>query len=330
MGRLPIIFPCTPKTITSLKRRSYTFLPPARSRGLSLSECCFTEIEFPRYHRGSVCYPLVSSWPEKAKMPNRELIISPGNVLSKSCTWRKGNESASEELYESLRSCIEQQQKEIQANICTNGNIVGVITNPDNSDDEITESRQELKITVKLFIYSLNPDDILSAIKNSLKGVSADYLDSVVVSFAGQSGSTPLSLDVMQKVWTTLEETVESSLVKMIGLCDVDSQLFIQLYEWAKMKPSIVQINLASCCVVPPELATFTKEHDIQLLTHSDPINVLPEDKVESLVKPFQHLVGEEGNNLNWRAKWALRYQIHVKCRGVLASKGYIASFSTV
>lgn len=37
------------------------------------------------------------------------------------------------------------------------------------------------------------------------------------------------------------------------------------------MKPNIVQINLAMCCVVPPALQTFTKENDIQLLTHSDP-----------------------------------------------------------
>jgi glutamate--cysteine ligase regulatory subunit len=262
-------------------------------------------------------------------MPNRELVIFPGNVLSKSCTWRKGNESASEELYESLRSCIEQQQKEIQALTCTNGNVVGIITSPESAEDQIAESRHELKITVKLFLYSLNSDDILAAIKHSLKSVSADYLDSLVVSFAGQSESTPLSLVTLQKIWTTLEGAVELNLIKMIGLCDVDAQLFIQLYEWAKVKPSIVQINLASCCVVPPELATFAKEHEVQLLTHSDPINVLPEDKAESLIKSLQNLLGEEGNNLNWNAKWVLRYQIHVKCRGVLASKGYVASFST-
>lgn len=38
-----------------------------------------------------------------------------------------------------------------------------------------------------------------------------------------------------------------------------------------QVKPNIVQINLATCCVVPPALQEFTKENDIQLLTHSDP-----------------------------------------------------------
>lgn len=38
-----------------------------------------------------------------------------------------------------------------------------------------------------------------------------------------------------------------------------------------QIKPNIVQISLATCCVVPPALQTFTKENDVQLLTHSDP-----------------------------------------------------------
>ncbi|KAJ8870391.1 hypothetical protein PR048_029412 [Dryococelus australis] len=37
------------------------------------------------------------------------------------------------------------------------------------------------------------------------------------------------------------------------------------------VKPSIIQINLATCCVVPPALQEFTKDHNVQLLTHSDP-----------------------------------------------------------
>ena len=106
-----------------------------------------------------------------------------------------------------------------------------------------------------------------------LKNVSSDHLDTLVVSFAGQSDTATLSLETVQKAWSVLEDAVRSNQVKMIGLCDVDTQLFMQVYEWANVKPSIVQINLASCCVVPPELASFSKEHNIQLLTHSDPIS---------------------------------------------------------
>jgi len=262
-----------------------------------------------------------------SKMQNRQLIVSPGNILSKTCTWRKGNESAPEELYESLRSCLEQQQKEIEGNALTNDNFVELVSSPACSDDEITESREDLKITAKLFLYSLNSQDINTAIEHGLKSVSSDHFDTLVVSFAGQSDTTPLSLETVQKAWSVLGDAVRSNKVKMIGLCDLDTPLFIQVYDWASVKPSIVQINLASCCVVPPELASFCKEHDIQLLTHSDPINVLPDDKLQCLMKSIALPGGEEGNkSLKWDAKWALRYQVYVKTRGVLASKGYLVS----
>jgi len=100
-------------------------------------------------------------------------------------------------------------------------------------------------------------------------------------------------------------------------------------------KPNIVQINLATCCVVPPALETFTKENDIQLLTHSDPCGkhlflkfirltfilvsfiwffaeILPQERLEDIF------------GITARLYWIIRYQIHVKCRGILSSKGYL------
>ena len=41
-----------------------------------------------------------------------------------------------------------------------------VVSGPTCSDDEITESREDLKITVKLFLYSLNSQDINTAIEH--------------------------------------------------------------------------------------------------------------------------------------------------------------------
>jgi hypothetical protein len=38
-----------------------------------------------------------------------------------------------------------------------------------------------------------------------------------------------------------------------------------------QVKPCIVQINLATCCVVPPDLQEYAKLNDILLLTHNDP-----------------------------------------------------------
>ena len=38
-----------------------------------------------------------------------------------------------------------------------------------------------------------------------------------------------------------------------------------------QVKPNSNQVNLASCCVMPPDLTAFAKQFDIQLLTHNDP-----------------------------------------------------------
>jgi len=36
-------------------------------------------------------------------------------------------------------------------------------------------------------------------------------------------------------------------------------------------------VNLASCCVVPPDLQEFAAEKDIKIQTHNDPGIILPE-----------------------------------------------------
>lgn len=79
------------------------------------------------------------------------------------------------------------------------------------------------------------------------------------------------SLEKIQNIWKTLEKYAKENKVCQIGIADIEENAFKSIYEWAEIKPSIIQINLATCCVVPPTLQTFCKENDVQLLTHSDP-----------------------------------------------------------
>ncbi len=51
-------------------------------------------------------------------------------------------------------------------------------------------------------------------------------------------------------------------------------QCIFVLFHAMQVKPSSNQVNLASCCVMPPDLTAFAKEFDIQLLTHNDPKGV--------------------------------------------------------
>lgn len=78
--------------------------------------------------------------------------------------------------------------------------------------------------------------------------------------------------DTWKNIWSSLEQLVMNKKISQIGVADVEVSTFKSLYQWAEIKPSIIQINLATCCVVPPTLQTFCKEHDVQLLTHSDSV----------------------------------------------------------
>lgn len=78
-------------------------------------------------------------------------------------------------------------------------------------------------------------------------------------------------IENIKKIWKSLELYVRSKKINQIGIADIEEGYFRTIHEWAEIKPSIIQINLATCCVVPPTLQTFCKENDVQLLTHSDP-----------------------------------------------------------
>ncbi|KAI8432758.1 hypothetical protein MSG28_013717 [Choristoneura fumiferana] len=106
-----------------------------------------------------------------------------------------------------------------------------------------------------------------------------------------------------------------SNVVNQLGVADVGGGCLYKLHAWAKVKPAIAQINLASCCVVPPSLHAFCRANDVQLLTHADPPDLLSLAAVKTLSD-----AGVGCNNLDWCA----RYQVHIKCRGVLALKGYV------
>jgi glutamate--cysteine ligase regulatory subunit len=254
---------------------------------------------------------------------SREIIISTGNILAlNKSVFKKGSEAAAEELFETLKSCLENKKELVDS--YSDEKSFEILQ--ENGND-FKEDRLELKISLKIFLYSLNKDDLKTSIERGLQTTNADYMDTLVISFAGQSDTTRLTLDMMKTAWSVLEEFANIGKAKMIGVCDVDTQLFIQLYSWATVKPNIVQINLASCCVVPPELSEFCKQQSIQLLTHSDPLNILPEDKLQQLMKQFESGIPEEiPKPHDWEVKWILRYQVHVKSRGVLSNKGYVAA----
>lgn len=244
----------------------------------------------------------------------------------------------------------------------SNGETVVNITRP--HDDALNkmaeEERKNLKIGVKIFINEDSTTALTECLQNVFTALQTDYIDNVTLAYnpdflrnredliednnvksnhatkaspisLGSNVRTP-STDVeadseadarkceailpgIKILWAVLEDYVKQGRVHQLGVADVGGGCLRKLHAWAHVRPAIAQINLASCCVVPPSLHAFCRANDVQLLTHADPPDLLSLAAIKTLSD-----AGIGCNSLEWCA----RYQVHIKCRGVLALKGYV------
>ncbi|CAG9861661.1 unnamed protein product [Phyllotreta striolata] len=240
-----------------------------------------------------------------------KFLISTGNILSISDITKKSNVNTSEELVDAIEFTL----REFQSNgILENQSDNILVISRHNDNLKIDEHElSELKIGFKVFLNEDDPDSLMEAIQKALMVLKVDSIHDVIVTFKhNTTGKQNIDLSHVQNTWVVLENLIKKGQIRQIGIADIEESTFRALHGWAKVKPSIIQINLSTCCVVPPTLQSFCKENDIKLLTHSDPNDILPAGSIESIF----------GAPLN--LKWALRFLVHVKCRGVLTTKGYL------
>ncbi|XP_033217620.1 glutamate--cysteine ligase regulatory subunit isoform X2 [Belonocnema kinseyi] len=235
-------------------------------------------------------------------MLSKNLLIETGNILSLNELKKIAGLNTRDELIETLKIILKDTKPTEISSTAINGKTDVETENVD---------RKELKITVKVFISTAKAEVLKQALDEVLKVLHTDAVESLVVAYKKAEGGDDI-LNSLQSLWSVIEEYKEAGKILSVGLSDVDTEVFIQFFKSANIKPNIIQINLATCCVVPPVLQEFTKENDIQLLTHSDPCQILPKESVTDIF-------GAD-TNLHWVA----RYQIHLRCRGVLSSKGYL------
>ncbi|KAJ0171495.1 hypothetical protein K1T71_013045 [Dendrolimus kikuchii] len=222
------------------------------------------------------------------------------------------------------------------------------------------EERKNLKIGVKIFINEDSTIALTECLEKVFTALQTDYIDNVILAYNPDllhtdeviddsnmksnytSKASPISLGSnmvrmsstemdadsvadarkceailpgIKILWEVLEDYVEEGRVHQLGVADVGGGCLRKLHAWARVRPAIAQINLASCCVVPPTLHAFCRANDVQLLTHADPPDLLSIAAIKTLSD-----AGVGCDNLDWCA----RYQVHIKCRGVLALKGYV------
>ncbi|XP_060536735.1 glutamate--cysteine ligase regulatory subunit [Cylas formicarius] len=251
---------------------------------------------------------------------NGKLVFSTGNILSINDLKKKPAANPKEELIDVINYTLKEY---VEKGNTVDGQLNHPILISRDSDlyAKIEENGvEDLKIGFKVFLSSDNEALLKDAIENALKQqLKVDQVDNIIVAFNGkQSEAKKDCLNEIKSVWKSLEKYVDNHVVKELGIADIDESAFRALYEWAVVKPKIIQINLATCCIVPPTLQQFCKDNDIKLLTHSDSSEILSRSTIQEIFNRAMDL------------EWAVRFTIHIKCRGVLTTKGYVLCFNQI
>jgi len=234
----------------------------------------------------------------------------------------------------------------------------------------LAEERSQYDITVKLFYLPNIPSSRRclqnrEAIDLVLRELGVSSIDLLIVSFPGLSfdaddedsdyespdlseslsSSTnagcpdaetgPEEIDTIIQTWRTLEKLHEDGIISKLGVAEFGTQRLARFLPQTKVRPTVDQINVKDCCVVPKPLILYAKQEGIELLTHNDCTNVLPRGTLRELLGPGEHgarvlaasgASSEDGLKGDVEPQWVIKYTAVVKDRGVVESKGYFAA----
>ncbi|KAI9764230.1 MAG: hypothetical protein M1840_008620 [Geoglossum simile] len=223
----------------------------------------------------------------------------------------------------------------------------------------LAEERSQYDITVKLFYLPRVPpsrrcEHTKEAIELVLTELRIQSVDLLIVSFPGISfdaddgdegeegcdagpGEGNQDIDAIVAAWRTLEALHADRTIAQLGLSEFGSQRLAHFLPHAKVRPSVDQINVRDCCVVPEPLILFSKQEGIELLTHNDCTDILPTGTLRELLgsggKGASVLAGGgevsakggEGLSGEVEPQFVVKYTAVVKDRGVVENKGYFA-----
>ena len=139
-------------------------------------------------------------------------------------------------------------------------------------------AREDIFVTTKLWNTNHRPERVEPAFEASLKRLRLDYLDLYLIHtpFAFQPGNEQDPRDENGKViydngvtllgtWRAMEALVDAGKCRAIGLADITLEKLLPIYEAARIKPAVVQVE-AHPYLPETELLEFCRDHDIILL----------------------------------------------------------------
>lgn len=281
----------------------------------------------------------------------QNVVISTGNIINNELGQRKSNE----ELYDGLKITLHNNPNSESVVVEIDKRHGRVLCATQELNSRLTENgRNEISIGAKIFLNKYSTECINQAVEALLNILNVTHVDNVVLAYHpnassvasattlattakspcsegnSESGSSTSVSDAsnswsarngqqgieeLKLLYKCLEKYALKQQIKQLGIADLDAKTLAELYKSAQVVPTIAQVNLATCCVVPAELHEFCRDHELVLNTHSDPELLLAEEQFACLAPGYT-------------IDWSLRYQVHVRCRSVLTAKGYIVGAS--
>ena len=222
----------------------------------------------------------------------------------------------------------------------------------DFSTSGIVEERSQYDITVKLFFLpstqlSARGKHVQEAVALVLKELHVPSIDLLIVSFPeilfdadddedeedGDQVGEPEHLDDLIEAWRKMEHLHDIGTVSQLGLAEFGSERLRKFLPRTRVRPSVDQINVRDCCVVPKSLILYGKQEKIELLTHNDCTNILSKGTVRELLGTDEKGAGLLAKTATESAglkgdigpQWVVKYTAVVRDRGVIENKGYFA-----
>lgn len=139
-------------------------------------------------------------------------------------------------------------------------------------------SREDVFVTTKLWNSNHRPERVQPAFEGSLGRLGLDYLDLYLIHtpFAFKPGEEQDPRDengnviydqevTLLDTWRAMESLVDSGKCRSIGLSDISLKELRPLYELARIKPAVIQVE-AHPYLPETELLEFCKEYGIVFL----------------------------------------------------------------
>ncbi|GFW69578.1 glutamate--cysteine ligase regulatory subunit [Trichonephila clavipes] len=198
------------------------------------------------------------------------VVVNTGNLINSKELKKKAMQTPTEEVFDSISTTFLSWLENLKENENDVEDLTTIFCVSPNAIKVNGSDRADLKISVKIFLEDYNCENLKASIQEVMNALDISVIDSLILALPPPSNEEKFNLEKMKPLWTELENFLIQGKCVTLGMSDLDAPELAELYEWTEIKPSVNQVNIESCCVMPPELIAFAKEHDIQLLTHND------------------------------------------------------------